>query len=332
MKNRLSLGFFPTPLHKLERLSGIYKPYEIYIKRDDQTGLASGGNKTRKLEYLLAEAIDFGYNAIVTTGAQQSNHCRQTAAACAVAGLECHLVLRGDEPGAPNGNLLLSRLLGAHIYFAGNTPPDEVMTEVSKKIRLDGRDPYIIPVGGSNKTGMRGYVDAIGELKLQQKAFGVNFDYVFFATSSGGTQAGMLLGKWKYGLNTKLMPVCVEKDDKTGPSLEEKVLSMCYEGCIREGLEKLYNPQDVGLIKEYGEAGYGVMTEGEKMAINELAKTEGILLDPVYTARAFFAMTDMMRQNLLEPKSKILFWHTGGLPAIFHYAEQLGKPRIDRFF
>jgi len=271
----------------------------------------------------LAETIDFGYSAIITTGAQQSNHCRQTAAACAIVGLECHLIFRGEEPLQPNGNLLLSKLLGARTYYAGNTIPDEAMAEVSKKLRLEGRNPYIIPMGGSNKTGMRGYVDAIGELKLQQKALGVHFDYLFFASSSGGTQAGMLLGKWKYGLNTQLMPVCVEKEDKSGPGLENKVLNMCYEGCMKEGLENLFNPKDITLIKEYGEAGYGVLTANEKVAIHELAQTEGILLDPVYTARAFFAMTDTLRQNVLEPKSKILFWHTGGLPAIFSYGDQL---------
>ncbi|MEE4178652.1 MAG: D-cysteine desulfhydrase family protein [Bacteroides sp.] len=320
---KFPLGFFPTPLHGLERLSDKYRPYELFIKRDDQTGLASGGNKTRKLEYLLAEALAQGCNTLVTLGAQQSNHCRQTAAAAARAGLDCHLIVRGKAPAMPNGNLLLSLLLGAEIHYAGAEITDAYIAQVINELRSFGLKPYLIPYGGSNTTGVMGYADAVAELKQQMEEKSLSFDYIFFASCSGGTQAGLMLGKEKFGLDARLMPVSIQKPEAGFSSLEEMALKLVYDTRESMGIEHNFNASDARLIKGYDEAGYGVVTQSEHKAIHELARLEGILLDPVYTARAFNAMTDYLGKGKVPSGSKILFWHTGGLPANFHYAAEI---------
>lgn len=323
MSNRYPLGFFPTPVHKLNNLSRVYQPYEIYIKRDDQTGLASGGNKTRKLEYLLQEAFDQECDTIVTAGAQQSNHARQTAAACAIAGLECHLLLKGEAPGQPNGNLLLSLILGAKVHYAGEKIRDEQVEQLMKDLFLLGKKPYFIPIGGSNPTGALGFVEACRELKQQLQQQDLKMDYIFFASCSGGTQAGLLLGKEKYGLEGTLMPVSIQKPELDETPLELLVLDIVNLAKPVTGIERVFLAEDLALIRGYDEAGYGVVTPQEKKAIHELARSEGIFLDPVYTGRAFFAMMDYLQKGLPEPGSKILFWHTGGLPAIFAYADKI---------
>ncbi|MDO9136516.1 MAG: pyridoxal-phosphate dependent enzyme, partial [Lutibacter sp.] len=170
LDHKFDLGFFPTPLHQLKNLSEKYAPYNIFIKRDDQTGLASGGNKTRKLEYLIQDALDHDCDTIITAGAQQSNHCRQTAAACAIAKLKCHLLLGGNEPEKFNGNLLLSHLLGAQIHFTGENRKGEDIDRLKQKLELEGKKPFIVPYGGSNLTGALGFVNAIKELKSQLTA------------------------------------------------------------------------------------------------------------------------------------------------------------------
>jgi len=323
MQNKISLGFLPTPLHQLSNLSRKYAHYDLFIKRDDQTGLASGGNKTRKLEYLLAAAIEQGCDTAVTLGAQQSNHCRQTAAACAVAGLECHLIVRGEEPALPDGNLLLSVLLGAKIHYAGTEIADGSVEQIMIGLKSKGKKPYLIPYGGSDEIGILGYVDAMAELKQQLEAQKLEIDYIFFASCSGGTQAGILLGKVKNRIHSKLMPVSIQKPEVGFPSLEEVVLQLAEKGGRYLGLQKALRVSDAALIKGYDEAGYGVVTDNERQAIHEMAQMEGILLDPVYTARAFFAMTDYLQKEKIERGSKVLFWHTGGLPANFHYAREI---------
>jgi len=321
IENKYNLGFFPTPLHVLKNLSEQYPDYKIFIKRDDQTGLASGGNKTRKLEYLIQKALDDGYDAVITAGAQQSNHCRQTAAACAKAGLECHLMVRGTKPKIYQGNLLLSHLLGAKIHFAGSAKKEVDYESLKKTIDAQGKKTYIIPIGGSNITGALGFVWAIKELKEQLNEMNIKIDYVFFASSSGGTQAGLVLGMELYGLETELIPIKIDKDDAIGMQLEETVLDIVKDGVKLLGIKKEYTLADVGVNKDYNQEEYGVLTDKEKYAIAILAKSEGILLDPVYTGRAFYGMLDCLKNKKIKPNSNILFWHTGGLPALFGYAD-----------
>lgn len=323
LDHKFDLGFFPTPLHQLKNLSEKYAPYNIFIKRDDQTGLASGGNKTRKLEYLIQEALNHDCDTIITAGAQQSNHCRQTAAACAIAKLKCHLLLGGTAPEKFNGNLLLSHLLGAQIHFTGENRKGEDLETLKQKLELEGKKPFIVPYGGSNLTGALGFVNAMKELKSQLTAQNLKIDYLFFASSSGGTQAGLILGNDLHHLNINLIPVGIDKSETQGLSLEEVVVQLVNEGKLLLKIKKEYTIADVKINNDYNEAGYGVITKNETKAIKELAQNEGILLDPVYTGRAFFAMMDYLDKNKISKNANVLFWHTGGLPANFYYAAQL---------
>jgi len=323
VKNKVSLGFFPTPLHKLQNISALFKHYDLYIKRDDQTGLASGGNKTRKLEYLIADAITKKCKIVITMGAQQSNHCRQTAAACAILGLECHLVFRGLRPSDLTGNLLLCQLMGANLHFAGEQNIEETANLLAQQLSTRQKKTYVIPIGGSNVVGMQGYMDAVEELCLQQTALGVQFDYIFFASCSAGTQAGIVAGKHQFALNARLMPVSIQKSEADALPLAQKALDLCLQHNQLHSRTHSFSQEDVAVVDGYDEAGYGILTPHEKETIITLATTEGILLDPVYTARAFFAMMDFLKNKQLAPNSKVLFWHTGGLPAIFHYANGL---------
>ncbi len=322
LRNKFDLGFFPTPLQHLKQLSKRYPDYNLYIKRDDQTGLASGGNKTRKLEYLIQEAIDENCDTIITAGAQQSNHCRQTAAACAVAGFECHLILGGVNPKVFDGNLLLSYLLGAKIHFSGENRKGEDIETVKSELESKGKKCFTIPYGGSNITGALGFVNAVRELKEQLTMQKLNIDYIFFASSSGGTQAGLILGMELYELETELMPINIDKIETYDIPIEKYILNLVKSGKEILNIKRDYRLVDIKLIKDYDNAGYGIMTENEKSAILELARTEGIILDPVYTGRAFNGMLDIINNNKIQANTNVLFWHTGGLPANFHYADK----------
>ncbi len=321
---KYKLGFFPTPLHKLSNLSKKYPDYSIYIKRDDQTGLASGGNKTRKLEYLIQQALENKCDAVVTAGAQQSNHCRQTAAACAQVGLECHIIVKGCEPEVYQGNLLLSQLLGAKIHFTNDFAKD-IDFEAYISHFDKGKKVYVVPIGGSNITGALGYVDAVGELKQQLSEQNIQLDYMFIASSSGGTQAGIMLGMQLHDLDFELIPIKIDKDNGEQCTLTQDVLSIVQEGQKILQLDKKFTLADIPINRNYNQKDYGIMTDNEISSINELALTEGILLDPVYTGRAFYGLLDCLKNNKLKPNSNVLFWHTGGLPALFDYASGLCK-------
>ena len=324
LNKKSDLAFLPTPLHKLKNLSKKYFDYQLYIKRDDLTGLASGGNKTRKLEYLLYDAIEQNCDCVITAGAQQSNHCRQTAAACASAGLECHLLLGGEVPEVFDGNLYLSKIAGAKIQYAGDNRKGEDIHSLKDKLIKEGKKPYVIPYGGSNLRGALGFVNAIIELKQQIDEAGIAFDYIFFASSSGGTQAGMYLGKLLTGLQSEFMPVFIDKEES-----EEDLRDLIYE-LIQDGrkllhIEKNIQKNDLRIIRGYDNAGYGVITDNERIAVKLAGKSEGIILDPVYTGRAFYGMLDYLEKELIPKGSNVLFWHTGGFPANFYFAEEMFK-------
>ena len=325
MKNKISLGFSPTPLHRLANFSGLFDGYNVFIKRDDNNGVATGGNKIRKLEYLLQDAIEKGCDTVITAGAQQSNHCRLTAASCAQKGLKCHLLLGGEKPDEYNGNLLLSYLLGAKIHFAGANRKGEDIPLLVKELESQGAKPYVIPYGGSNAIGALGYANAISEIKEQLDHENLKIDYIVFASSSGGTHAGVLAGIKMFQLNCEAIGISIDKDETNGRTLEEIIADLVPEVYELYGYQSTGEDTAVVLNRDYDKAGYGVVTENEKEAIKLLAGKEGILLDPVYTGRAFGGLIDLMRTKQLKPGSNILFLHTGGVPANFCYTKELTK-------
>jgi L-cysteate sulfo-lyase len=320
---RTKLGFFPTPIVKLKRLSEKLKGPDLFVKRDDMTGLAFGGNKTRKLEFLLADASVKKCDTIITGGAEQSNHCRQTAAAAAMCGLECHLVLGGEEPELPTGNLLLDKLFNVKIHWTGELRKGEKIPEIAEQLMVAGRKPYIVPYGGSNKIGATGFVEAIGELTEQNSLLKENFTHIVFASSSGGTHAGMIVGKSIYNLGSCLIGIEIDKnrDDETPYSKRVLDLANTTAGFLK--VTKTFKNDDVTLMNKYLGGGYGVVGNLERRAIKLLAETEGVLVDPVYTGRAFGALVNLIEEKYFTKDDKVLFWHTGGTPSLFPYAGDL---------
>jgi 1-aminocyclopropane-1-carboxylate deaminase/D-cysteine desulfhydrase-like pyridoxal-dependent ACC family enzyme len=286
------------------------------VKRDDQTGLAFGGNKARKLEYILAEAQANGARTLITTGAAQSNQCRQTAAAARRFGFACILVLRGQPPSAPNGNLLLDMLLGAEIVWAGSEPADTALRGAFEDAWTAGRRPYLVPYGASSPVGAAGYIAAMFELMDQNP----EADAIVVASSSGGTQAGMVAGARLSGFPGRIIGISV---DVPADELKERVAKLATETSSVWGQSIAFGAGDVEVNDRYIGAGYGVLSNLEREAIRLFARTEGLLLDPVYTARAAGGMLDMIRRGELRPDERVLFWHTGGAPALFAYGEEL---------
>jgi D-cysteine desulfhydrase family pyridoxal phosphate-dependent enzyme len=316
---RLRFAHLPTPIETLPRLSEALGGPSLLVKRDDQTGLAFGGNKTRKLEFLIAEARDKGAETLISGGALQSNHCRQTAAAAARFGFDCVLVLTGDQPEKPSANLMLDRLFGAEIvYVADRKDRDRILQETFERATNEGKKPYLVPYGGSNATGALGYAFAMKEL-MDQNA---NADWIVFATSSGGTHAGLLLGQRVFGFSGRILGISIDESEEW---LKKEVSQLASATSEKVGARIEFTPADVLANADYCRAGYGVVTEQEREAIRLFAKYEGLLLDPVYTARAAAGMIDLIRKGFFETTETVLFLHTGGQPALFadQYADKL---------
>jgi D-cysteine desulfhydrase len=291
----------------------------LLIKRDDQTGLAFGGNKTRKLEFLVAEARDQGAESLISGGALQSNHCRQTAAAAARFGFNCTLVLTGNKPERASANLLLDQLFGAQvIYVADRKDRDRILQETLDRAAQDGMKPYLVPYGGSNPTGALGYAFAMKELMEQN----LEADSIVFATSSGGTHAGLVLGQRVFGYKGKLLGISVDESEEWLKQCVSELASLASE---KLGTRIEFTPDEVLADANYCSAGYGVLTELEREAIHLFATCEGILLDPVYTGRAAAGMIDLIRKGFFEKDETVLFLHTGGQPALFadQYANKM---------
>jgi D-cysteine desulfhydrase family pyridoxal phosphate-dependent enzyme len=283
----------------------------LWVKRDDQTGLGLGGNKTRKLEYLLAEAQAHGARTLITAGAIQSNHCRQTAAAAARFGFGCILVLAGQPDEIPSGNLLLDQLFDAEIVWAESTRTrDEVLNAAFREAWDTGRRPYLIPYGGSNPLGAVAYVNALHEF-LEQ---GLQVDTIVFASSSGGTQAGLVVGARAFGFRGQILGVSVDEGQET---LQKRVADLSNATAEYLDLPERFEPGEIEVNAGYLGGGYGVMGEPERQAIQLFARTEGLLVDPVYTGRAAAALLDLYRIGTLRKDQNVLFWHTGGTPALF---------------
>jgi len=313
---RLRFAHLPTPVEPMPRLAADLGGPALWIKRDDQTGLAFGGNKTRKLEFLLADAQAHGARTVVTAGAVQSNHCRQTAAAAAHFGFECVLVLAGGPPKTANGNLLLDHLLGAKIVWAQGEDRETLLRSTFEKASADGRRPYLIPYGGSNPLGAAAYAAALAEFLAQDVAV----DRIVFATSSGGTQAGLVAGARAHGFRGRITGISV---DEPAAALSARVAALATQGMGLLGLEGSIRAAEIEVNDRFLGGGYGVMGEREKEAIRLFAQNEGILLDPVYTGRAAGGMIDLIRTGEISAEERVLFWHTGGTPALFAYADQL---------
>jgi len=323
--SRFKLAEYPTPIHFLKTLTTAFDGPDIYMKRDDLISLGMGGNKVRKLEFLIGEALEHRKDTLVTAGGIQSNHCRLTAAGARRAGLDCHLVLNGAPPDTPNGNLLLDHLFGAHIHYCDRKDRDSKLYQVADELAENGKKPYVIPVGGSNSTGSVGYVDAMFELEIQLKEMNLTPDAIVFASSSGGTQAGLTLGAGITGFKGQVLGISIDQV-KTGTASFLPVLTrIVNETAKRIDSDIAMTESDFSLDCHYLGAGYAVPGDLEFDAIRDLARYEGILLGPVYTARAMGALLDMIQKNVFKKDQSVLFWHTGGTPELFAWAGDFKK-------
>jgi L-cysteate sulfo-lyase len=309
---RLKLAVLPTPLYELPNLSR-ETGTEIWIKRDDLTGFAGGGNKVRKAEFLLADAQQKGADTILTVGPAQSNHSRVIAAAARMLGTECHLFLYGPKPDEPSGNLLLDALSGATVHWTA-TPDDRepAMRKFAEELRKRGRIPYVIEVGGSNPIGAFGYVEGFLELERQVQALPAKSTTLLFASSSGGTHAGLLAGRAIASSKTKLLGVRVDSD----PGLEKTICEVA-NGCLKmHGVERTVTENDVYLDSNYVGEGYGIPTAESQRTLRRLWHSECILLDEAYTAKAMAGLIDLTQSGAFTDE-RVIFLHSGGMAAFF---------------
>ncbi|WP_134058743.1 MULTISPECIES: D-cysteine desulfhydrase family protein [Rheinheimera] len=322
---RLTLAHLPTPLEQAPRLSA-QLGIELLIKRDDCTGLAGGGNKARKLEYLLADAKRLGADTLVTIGGLQSNHARQTAAAAARFGFACELVLQ-DVAGTPtadyasNGNMLFNHLLGANIHQLALTDDcQQYAATLITALQRQGKQPYLIPIGGSNAIGSLGYVRCALELAEQLRQLNTVPQQIVVATGSAGTQAGLLAGLMLAGLDIPVLGITVSR-----PAVQQQqlVLQLLQQVLPLIGLDPDQAQGKVDANGDYYGAGYGIMTPATVNALQQTARAEGILLDPVYTGKAMAGLMDLCQRGIIDQGSRQLFVHTGGSPALAGYASVL---------
>jgi len=320
---RLHFAHLPTPLESLPRLSEELGGPHIWIKRDDCTGLSSGGNKTRKLEFLMADAVAKDADSVITQGATQSNHARQTCAIAAKLDLKCHLLLEDrtgfhDDAYASSGNVLLDRLHGATISSRpAGSDMDAEMEMLAGELRSEGENPYIIPGGGSNEIGALGYVNAALELVNQANERSLRIDHVLHATGSCGTQAGLVVGMEAMHSGIPVYGVCVSRDGKTQ---EDKVYELVRRTSGYMGLgEDFVARERIVANGDYFGEGYGVPTEGMVEAVKMLARYEGILLDPVYAGKGFAGLIDLVRNGYFKAGENVVFVHTGGSASLFAY-------------
>lgn len=323
---RVRLGHFPTPLEFLPNLTHHLGGPNIYIKRDDCTGLATGGNKTRKLEFLVADAKAQGADTLITQGAVQSNHARQTAAAAAIMGMDCKILLEervtgASEEYAESGNVLLDHLLGGEITtrLPAGSNMAEAMQELAEALRAKGRKPYIIPGGGSNAIGALGYVGCAQEILMQSFEMGIPVDHVVHATGSSGTQAGLVVG---FAASNSGVPVYGIGVRAPKAQQEENVWKLAqatldYMGITGAAVKR----SDVVANTDYVGDGYGMPTESMLEAINLAAQKDAILLDPVYSGKGMAGLIDLIRKGHFKQGENIVFLHTGGSVGLYGYRQ-----------
>lgn len=322
---RVSLCHQPTPIEPMPRLSALLGGPQLYIKRDDCTGLATGGNKTRKLEFLVGEALRDKADMLVTQGAVQSNHVRQTAAAAARVGMKCHVLLERRVPGRDTsyeetGNVLLDNIFGAtHEFREGGLDMNAEAEAVTEKLRAAGHRPYFIPGGGSNPTGALGYANCAQEIADQTAASGQHFDWLVMGTGSTGTQAGLVAGFHAIGHDLPVMGVSVRQPRERQMNAVHGLTQRTLEKLGASGLPLAKILVDDRFVGE----GYGIPAESTLEAIRLTAQQEGILLDPVYSAKGMAGLIGMAREGFFKPTDKVLFLHTGGATALFAYQDQI---------
>ncbi len=315
---RIQLATLPTPIQKLERLSEQWGGIEIYVKRDDLTGMALSGNKIRKLEFVIAEARNQGADLLITCGGIQSNHARATAVAATKLGMKSYLVLRGQQGGETDGNLLLDFLVGAKVKYITpedySTRVDEIMTELAEELKKDGYHPYVIPEGASNELGAMGYLAATEEIVVQLKKRKLQIDYLVCADGSGGTHAGLLLGQKFYNQNYQVVGVNVCDDEAF---FINKINQISETAIDLFNLIVDFKKEDIEIIDGYVGEGYALNRQEEIDFMKQVATTEGLILDPVYTGKALFGVRDQISKGRFKKGEKILFIHTGGLFGLF---------------
>lgn len=321
---RVSLARLPTPLEPLLRLSAHLGGPQLHVKRDDCTGLGLGGNKLRKLEFLLGEARALGADTVLTVGAMQSNHARQTAAACARLGLDCELILRrgshSTEAYLHGGNVLLDRLFGACIHVIEAHESREAFMEVRAEVlRGEGRRPYCIPVGGSCGLGNLGYVACAGEILAQAVDAKMKFEAVVVATGSGGTQGGLVAGMQLLD-GVPVIGIAVEGDRREQEALAAR---QAAESLRLLGRADIDLAGQVNVMDDFAGPGYARPTDAMREALSLAARFEGLVLDPVYTGKAFAGFIALARSGRYDKEQALLFVHTGGTPGLFGYPESL---------
>jgi len=327
---RLHFAHLPTPLEPLERISEHLGGPNLWIKRDDCTGLSSGGNKTRKLEFLMAEAVERGADTIITQGATQSNHARQTCAISAKLGFDCHILLEDstgyhDEAYAHNGNVLLDQLHGASISIRpADSDMNAEMEQLAQQLRDDRKEPYIIPGGGSNETGALGYVNAAFELTHQANERSLRIDHLVHATCSAGTQAGLVVGMEAMHSRIPVYGFSVRADKQ---KQEDNVFTLAQRTSEFMGLSPdLVAREKVVANSDYVGEGYGLPTNSMVEAVKMLASFEGILLDPVYSGKGFAGLIDLVRTGHFKQGENVVFLHTGGSVSLFAYPKIFDLP------
>jgi len=323
---RVSLAHLPTPLEFLPRLTRHLGGPDIYVKRDDCTGLGTGGNKTRKLEFLMADALDKQATVIISQGAVQSNHARQTVAAACKLGFKCELVFEkrvsdATEPYLRSGNVFLDRLFGANIReVEKGTDMDAAMQAVADELTANGETPYVIPGGGSNPIGALGYVECALELIVQANNQGLVIDHVVHATGSAGTQAGLIVGLKGMHSGIPLLGIGV---NAAKAEQEEKVYKLACSTADLIGAPGLIERDDIVANCDYVGDGYGVPTKSMNDAILLLARLEGLLFDPVYSGKGLAGMIDLVDSGYFGDAKNIVFVHTGGAAGLFAYRDRL---------
>ena len=313
--DRIKLANLPTPIVKL-RLSELMPT--IYLKRDDMTGVALSGNKIRKLEFVMVDAIRQGADTLITCGGIQSNHCRATAVAAAMVGMKSFLVLRGEQPQIPDGNLLLDSIVGSEFRFI--TAEDyrdrvmEIMEQVAEDLKKIGRKPYIIPEGASDELGAVGYMHAVKEIKEQMDTFDIRFDAIVCATGSGGTQAGLIMGCKSHELNADIIGFNVCDDEAYFKTKIRQIIKRAEE---RFDCNFDIKKEDIKIIDGYVGLGYAMCRPEEGEFIKEFARLHGFFLDPVYTGKAMYGLYDQIKNHKIDQYKHLLFLHTGGIFGLF---------------